>query len=200
MVLRTRTMSRLTKLYVIGTVCAGCVTVVAGLTPWHSEDVARFICYFLIAALASGFKVYLPGITGTMSVNFFFVLICITDLSLSETLAVACTGAILQSVWRTKTRPNFVKVLFNIANIAIAVSATFYWYHLSPLIRLGVKPPFMLGLAACVYFVANTAPVAMIVALTERKRLLRVWRECYFWSSGRSPIIWPGPRSLACWR
>ncbi len=154
----------------------------AGITPWHSTDVARFICYLLIATLGSGFKVRLPRITGTMSVNFFFVLICITDLSLPETLTVACTGVILQCVWRTKTRPDPVKLLFNVANIAIAVSATFYWYHFDALIRHGVKPPLMLGLAACVYFVANTAPVAMVVALTEDKRLLKVWQECYFWS------------------
>jgi putative nucleotidyltransferase with HDIG domain len=37
-------------------------------------------------------------------------------------------------------------------------------------------------LAACVYFVANTCPLAIIVCLTEKKPLLKTWRECYFWS------------------
>ena len=40
----------------------------------------------------------------------------------------------------------------------------------------------MLFLAACVYFVANTLPVAAIISLTERRSLRKIWSECYFWS------------------
>ena len=117
-------MSKPAKLYVAATIVAGLVTIGAGLVPWHSDDITRFLCYFLIASLASGFKLHLPGITGTMSVNFCFNLICVTALSLPETLIIACTGTLLQCVWRARTRPQPIKLLFNVASIAITVSAT----------------------------------------------------------------------------
>jgi hypothetical protein len=37
-------------------------------------------------------------------------------------------------------------------------------------------------MAACVYFVANTVPVAAVISLTERRSLRRIWADCYFWS------------------
>ena len=50
-----------------------------------SRNIAQFICYLLIAMLASRLKVNLPGITGTMSVNFLFILLGILELSFAET-------------------------------------------------------------------------------------------------------------------
>jgi diguanylate cyclase (GGDEF)-like protein/putative nucleotidyltransferase with HDIG domain len=175
-------MPRAAKLYAGITTLAGLGTLAAGLMSWHSDDITRFICYFFMANLASGFKVHLPGITGTMSANFLFVLVSVTTMSLPESLVVACTGTILQCAWRSKSRPDPVKVLFNVASIAVAITATSYWYHLPWFASHGVKPPFVMLLAACVYFIANTCPVAAIVCLAENKSFLKTWRECYFWS------------------
>jgi diguanylate cyclase (GGDEF)-like protein/putative nucleotidyltransferase with HDIG domain len=175
-------LNRPARIYAAVTVVAGLVTLAAGLSPWRSDDMLRFVCYFLIANLASGFKVSLPGITGTMSVNFVFVLICVTTLTLPETLTIAFTGTILQCVWRSKSMPKLIKLLFNVASISMAVTAASHFYHLERLGSWGVKPPLMLVLAACVYFVTNTLPVAIIVSLTEGKNLIKIWRECYFWS------------------
>jgi diguanylate cyclase (GGDEF)-like protein/putative nucleotidyltransferase with HDIG domain len=175
-------MPRAAKLYVGVTVLAGLATLTAGLMSWHSDNLARFLCYYLIANLASGFKVHLPGIKGTMSANFLFVLISVTTMSLSESLLIACTGTVLQCVWRSRSRPGAVKIMFNVASIAIAITATSYWYRLPWFPSHGVKQPFVLLLAGCVYFATNTCPVAAIVCLTEKKPLIKTWRECYFWS------------------
>src|SRR6266568_548060 len=134
-----------------------------GLDPWRSHDAVRFICYFLISALASGCKVNLPGVTGTMSVNFLFILIGIVELTLPE------------------TRPMPVQILFNVSNVALATMAAYYAYHL-PISNLGFRLPLLLVLAACVYFVTNTFSVAIVISLTEGKRLGKIWKECYFWS------------------
>lgn len=175
-------MPRAAKLYLGVTLLAGIGTVTAGMFSWHSDNLTRFICYFIIANLASGFKVHLPGITGTMSANFLFVLISITTMSLPESLIIACTGTVLQCVWRAKSRPGAIKILFNVASISLAITAASYWYHLPWFASHGVKQPFVALLAACVYFVSNTCPVAAIVCLTEKKPLIKTWRECYFWS------------------
>src|SRR5690242_3911863 len=65
-------MSTKAKLYIVLTALAGMTALVTGLDPWKSDDLVRFVCYLLISTLASGLKVNLPGITGTMSVNFLF--------------------------------------------------------------------------------------------------------------------------------
>ena len=52
----------------------------------------RFFCYLAVAVLASGLKVQLPGIDGTMSVNFLFILLGVLELSLPETLVIGCTA------------------------------------------------------------------------------------------------------------
>ncbi len=41
---------------------------------------------------------------------------------------------------------------------------------------------FLLMLSAAVYFLFNTLPVATIIALTENKKLQKIWTDCYFWS------------------
>src|SRR5207245_7860218 len=153
----------------------------AGLDPWKSDDAFRFACYFLISIMASGCKVNLPGVTGMMSVNFLFILIGIVELSLPETMFIAWAATIFQSFWRSKTRPLAVQVLFNVANVAIATTASYHVYHLQAP-NLGFRAPALLVLAACVYFVMNTLPVAVVISLTEGKNFNKIWRECYFWS------------------
>ena len=42
---------------------------------WHSSDPVKFVCYLIVALLVSPLKVSLPGITGTLTVNFLFTLL-----------------------------------------------------------------------------------------------------------------------------
>src|SRR5208337_893852 len=83
-----------------------------GLLHWSSHEPLKFICYLLVALLASRLKVKLPGITGTMSVNFLFILLGLRELSLAETLALGCCAILMQCVHRD--RPRVVQVAFNL--------------------------------------------------------------------------------------
>ena len=47
-------MPRAAKLYIGFTILAGLVALAAGSMFWRSDDMTRFICYLLIANLASG--------------------------------------------------------------------------------------------------------------------------------------------------
>ena len=55
---------------------------------WHSSDTPKFVAYLLAALFASSLKVSLPGIEGTLSVNFLFTLLGILELSLPEILCI----------------------------------------------------------------------------------------------------------------
>jgi diguanylate cyclase (GGDEF)-like protein/putative nucleotidyltransferase with HDIG domain len=149
---------------------------------WHSQNLARFACYLAVAILASGLKVQLPGIDGTMSVNFLFILLGVLELSLPETLIIGCTASLVQSVWQTRKRLDPVKVLFNVAGMMANASAlTYLSYHwLSA--RFESNKPILLMVAALVFFFANTLPISVVIAMTEGKSSRKVWSECYFWS------------------
>src|SRR4051812_28055851 len=69
---------------------------------WSSHDVTKLLCYVAIAITASGLKVNLPRITGTMSVNFLFILIGIAELSLPETLLMGLSAILTQCLWNTR--------------------------------------------------------------------------------------------------
>ena len=64
----------------------GCFCV--ALTHWQSTDPLKFLCYLAVALLASSLKIKLPGINGTMSVNFLFILLGVLEMSFAETLVM----------------------------------------------------------------------------------------------------------------
>jgi diguanylate cyclase (GGDEF)-like protein/putative nucleotidyltransferase with HDIG domain len=149
---------------------------------WSMEHRVKFGCYLAVCVLASAMKVKLPGILGTMSVNFLFILIGILDMSAGQTLLMGCAGALIQCVWKPKSRVQPVQALFSVMNIAIAIYASYTFYHWPVAQRLSNGSPIPLVLSSLAYFVFNTTGVAGVVALTERKPLLETWRNCYFWS------------------
>ena len=171
-----------TKLFVGITASLGVVTLGFAFLHWQSHDVLRFVCYLAVAILASGLKVQLPGIDGTMSVNFLFILLGVLELSLPETLLIGCTATLVQSVWQTRNRLDPIKVLFNVAGMMANASALTYLSYHWLAARFGSNKPILLMVAALVFFFANTLPISIVIGLTEGKSSRKVWSECYFWS------------------
>src|ERR1051326_7583574 len=171
-----------TKAFVGITASLGVVVLVWSLLHWQSHDPMRFVCYLVVAVLASGLKVQLPGIDGTMSVNFLFILLGVLELSLPETLVIGCTASLVQSIWQARKRLDPVKVLFNVAGMMANASCLTYLTYQWLLARFGSSKPILLMVAALVFFFANTLPISIVIALTEGKSSRKVWSECYFWS------------------
>jgi hypothetical protein len=169
-----------------------CGTTVLCYSVWHggSENPFKFFCYLAAALVASRLKVNLPGVTGTMSVNFLFLLLGVLELSLPEAMAMGCAAVVVQCL--DLELPNPIQVAFNVCSTALAVAVTFATYHYCLSHRGVNNPNSSLFLATCVYFVTNTLPVAAVISLTERRSLRKIWSECYFWSvpllpGGRGP-------------
>jgi diguanylate cyclase (GGDEF)-like protein/putative nucleotidyltransferase with HDIG domain len=115
-------------------------------------------------------------------VNFLFILLGVIELSLPETLVIGCTATLVQSVWHARNRLDPVKVLFNVFGMMANASALCYvsYHWLEP--RVGANKPILLMMAALIFFLANTLPISVVIALTEKKSSRKVWSECYFWS------------------
>jgi len=174
--------SVLGKLYIAAIVLIGAVIALAELAHWQSQHVIRFLCYLGLAIFAARLKAALPGITGSISVLFIFILFGIVELSLPEALVIGCTATLIQCCWRNIYKPQWEQVLFNVFSMSITVEVTGQAYKLPALNHGNLDAPVRLLVAATVFFTMNTFPVAAAISLTEKKALRRVWRECYFWS------------------
>ena len=168
------------KVFIGLVVTAGTCVLLYGAARPNSKNIAQFICYLLIAILAARLKVRLPGITGTMSVNFLFILLGILELGFAETLALATAATLVQCFYRD--RPSPLQVTFNLAASAVSIAVAYNVYHLAISGAQVTSHPLLLGLAAITYFAANTGSIAAVIALTEQKSIKRIWVECYFWS------------------
>ena len=175
-------MSTVAKIYVWAIVLIGAAVAVVQLSQWQSQDLVRFVCYSLLAIFATRLKVSLPGISGALSVLFIFILFGIVELALPEAMVLGCVAILAQCLWNYRKRPRWYQVLFNLGSMAITVATAGAVYHSATLRHGHLEPALRLFVTATVFFGMNTFPVAGAIALTERKSLLKIWRECYNWS------------------
>src|SRR5579871_295141 len=175
-------MSKRALLFLSGVLVLGFCTLAFGARNAAIDDFPKFLSYFVIAIIASRLKVALPEITGTVSVNFLFILIGIVELNFSETLFIGCAAIMAQSYMSRHHWPRVEQVLFNISSVSFAIWAAYFTYHGPLQTHMHQNTSLLLMLSTCVYFLLNTLPVATIIALTENKSLRSVWTDCYFWS------------------
>ncbi|PYX65370.1 MAG: hypothetical protein DMG78_29760 [Acidobacteria bacterium] len=157
------------------------LTVVAAR--WTPENLGRvFLLFFALAMVASAMKIRLPGFKTTISINFVFILIGIALFSFGETVLIGFGGALVQSLWKTQTRPKPVQVLFNAACLTVCTGAAFWASH-GALAMLGLNSlAAMMVLGACVYVVMNTGLVSLVISLAEGRSLRDLWSSCYEWT------------------
>src|ERR1700732_641227 len=161
-------------------VLAGTATLLYGAIHQSSKNIAEFICYLGIAILASRLKVTLPGITGTLSVSFLFILVGILELSFSETLILGAVSMLAQCLY--PDRPKAIQVTFNICAGSISTALAYAVYH-DPVSNILLENrPLLLLVAASTYFIANAGSIAAVISLTERRALRKILVDCYFWS------------------
>src|SRR5215831_5198103 len=115
------------KLFITLVVLAGTGTLAFAGVHQSSKNIAEFICYVGIAILASRLKVNLPGITGTLSVNFLFILIGVLELSFTETMILGAIAMLAQCLY--PERPQAIQVTFNVCAGAVSTALAYGVYH-----------------------------------------------------------------------
>ena len=170
------------KLYIAVTVLLGACLLAAAVPLWSSAQSLRFLLYLAAALVASNLKVALPGITGTMSVNFVFVLISIMDLNLPQVLSISYAGTAGQVLFRSKDR-QLLRLLFNLSSTTISTFGCYCVYHSSWIRSVNGSIPMLLFFASVTLFLVNTVSIAGVIALAERKRLWPVWHEGFLWTA-----------------
>ncbi len=173
------------RAYIAGMALAAFVCFSASFFYWHSSDPVKFVCYLIAALLASSFKVSLPGIEGTLSMNFLFTLVGVLEMSLPETLLIGLVSTLAQFYWKPSRRLKLVQLVFNLSHVTVCSAATYGAYKLVSVYVLhshaqGPSPLALLA-AAITHFLFGTFAMSTIIGLTEDKPIAKVWSASYLW-------------------
>src|SRR5579863_5896635 len=161
-------------------IAAGMASLLLAAAHQRSNNIAEFICYLGIAILASRLRVTLPGITGTLSVNFLFILVAVAELSYAEALTLGAVSMLAQSFY--PNRPGAIQITFNVCAGSLSTALAYLVYHSALANHLIVSRPLILCLAAITYFVVNAGSIAVVISVSEDKPLGQILVDCYFWS------------------
>src|SRR6202167_4841816 len=169
-----------TKVFVAFVIAAGTASLLQGSINQHSKSIAEFICYLGIAILASRLRVTLPGITGTLSVNFLFILVAVAELSYSEALTLGAVSMLAQSIH--PNRPSAIQLTFNVCAGSVSTALAYVVYHSALANAIIENRPLVLCLAASTYFIVNAGSIAVVISVSDGKPLRQILVDCYFWS------------------
>ena len=161
-------------------IAAGMVPLLQASIHQSSKNIAEFICYLGISILASRLRVTLPGITGTLSVNFLFILVGIAELGYSEALTLGAVAMLAQSLY--PGRPTAMQLTFNVCAGTLSTALAYLVYHNPSCNALIESRPLLLCLTASIYFIVNAGCIAVVISFSEGKPLQKILVDCYFWS------------------
>ncbi len=131
------------KLYIAVTALLGGVILCLTLPHWQAHNLLQFGLYVVLAAAASSLDITLPGLSGSMPLNYLFILIGVMLLDLPQALTVAMACTLAQCLC-TKCRFQAWNLLFNLPNSATATACCYLVYHVAWLGRLHGGSPVVL--------------------------------------------------------
>jgi diguanylate cyclase (GGDEF)-like protein/putative nucleotidyltransferase with HDIG domain len=178
-------MSIKARAYWLGIIIAGFVCLAWAGALWNvrHEKLLQFSIYMIAAVAASGMKIKLPGIPGTLSMNYLFIIVGLFELQLESAILIGVTSVLAQVLIRPRANPTWEQVLFSALSIPLPVAAADFVLHIGQLQVLDPTCCLALLSASMVYFWVNTSIVAVIVGLTTRQSPVSVWRENFIWTS-----------------
>src|ERR1051326_1643719 len=168
------------RLYISGVVTAGIILAFVGAREFGPVDI-RFLAYLAIAVVASLLKVKLPGMRGTISLNFVVLLVAISDLPFGQAILISAVAAAAQSCWRTTRRPTTPQVVFNTCSLVISAAMSYAVCNVILARASATSSTVLLAGGAATLYLVNTALVSGVLSLINREPLTTIWRRCYFW-------------------
>lgn len=149
---------------------------------WTFSNPALFAFFLLSCAATSLLRFVLPGLQGSQSVAYIFLIWGITRLTLGETILMGIASALVQSYWRCQKKPRLVQVVFNVSLISLSVGISKLAFSSSMVQSLVPNAVTRTLCASVAYYLVNTTCVATVIALTEDRPIFAVWRGSYLWT------------------
>lgn len=166
--------TRLTKAFIGFMVCAAAATIADAVLHGRGWHPYLALTLLLVAAATSRMKVTIPGINGNMSVNLPFLLLSVITLSATESILIACASTIIQTLPKDGSKLKPVRVLFNVSMMAFASGAAALLFHKQGGLSWA-SAQLLLAATTATFFLGQTLPVSVIVALTDGGAIRRIW-------------------------
>ena len=167
------------KAFIFLVITAGASVLFYSVSTWSPLGLPAFGAFLALTLFASTLKTRIPGVNGTISPSFAFLLVGITSFRFSEVVLAAFAAALVQCLWRPKQRLQLVQVLFSAATLPLSCAVSFWFSH--AVVRyLGSDSSLALViLAGCVYFPLNSAMVSVVIALVAGQPVKQIFVHCY---------------------
>ncbi len=163
-------------LYIGAVTALGAVILSAALISGGLAIDPFFAASLMLGAAVSAHKVKLPGVNGTISGGFAFILLAIGKFGWEQIVLMAVVTALVQSCWRT--RQTAVQVAFNTSTVVIcAVFANGFAEAAMP-----GSEAAQICLACLLLYVTNTLMVSLVICLLQRGSFTTLWDTCRFWA------------------
>jgi hypothetical protein len=170
------------KAYIALVLATGTLVLLFAAASWSSANLKQFAIYLGLAALASALKVRIPGMEGTISPNFVFLLLGMVALPFSQVAVISLAAALVQSLWGSAKRPRLVQVAFSASTLVVSSSMAYKFAHLVLAGSATESAVVCVILAGSIYFPVNSGLVSMVVGLMERQPFKQVCLRCYHWA------------------
>ena len=159
------------------------------MSPTRIADPLAFAALTALSCLTSTWKVLLPlslSSTCTLSVSYAADLMALMLIGPNEAMLVALAGAWTQCTFRVQRRYPPYRTAFNLAAEAITIQTTGAVYAglggYASAAMLTTVPKAVVA-AIITYFLVNSSIFAIVIALSGRQRIWRVWNENFLWSA-----------------
>lgn len=169
-------MSPKAQVYFECIVGVGALLFVDAISEFDPRNLAQFFTYLVLAILGGACKLRVPGIHASFSPVFAFVLIAIANCSLGEVMLIGCSGALVQCLWRPRSKRSGREVVFSVAAVAVATMVAYNPAH-SFLGRGIAWATGMLALSAVTFLAVNSGLIGGVVALVAERPFLGLWRQ-----------------------
>jgi len=168
--------TRLTKAFIGFMVIAAAATIANAILRGQSWHPYLALTLLMIAMATSRMKVAIPGINGNMSVNLPFLMLSVIMLSATESILIACASSVIQTLPKDGAKLRPVRLLFNLSMMAFSSGAAGWIFHQPALGKLSwISGQLLLLGTTAAFFLGQTLPVSVIVALTDGGAFRRIW-------------------------
>lgn len=168
--------TRLTKTFIGFMVLAAAGMMGDALIQGHGWHPLLATTLLLAAVGTSRMKMTIPGVAGNMSVNLPFLMLSVITLSATESILIACACAVMQTLPKDGSKLKPVRVLFNVSMMAFSSGAAGLLFHQHLLSGWKwVSAPLLMAATTATFFLGQTLPVSVIVALTDGGAVRRIW-------------------------
>jgi PAS domain S-box-containing protein len=165
--------------YIRSVIALGAATFAVFIAGGAFRPLLPLLFLVLLSSLFSAFKVQFPIASGSnMSLSYIVDIAALILRGPHASMIVGAASGWSQSTLNSRGQNPLYRTLFNMACLVLTVQASGHVFRL-----LGGRTPLALGeiaipLAgmALTYFVVNTAPIAIAIALTTGQSAWRIWR------------------------